>query len=461
MQKTDKILEVGSGSGYLTALLAEKGAHVYSVEIVPELKAMAENNLRTHGITNVTVEQGDAAQGWSKHEPYDVIVLTASTPILPETFLKSLNPGGRLFAIVGEDPVMEALLINCTAPGEFKTTQLFETCTAPFINALQTYPHDPEIEKGLAYVYLWQGSPDVAIDMFEDLQEEDPSNPEYYNALAYAHLQRYETIEARRLVNHAINIDPENVAAQQIKSSLAYAPPFLEADIWGGYTQIGEMSRAGLRAVQLSTQVSRSFRALVSYDNNMSLDNFYYVDQHLQAETYLAGGVVNWDKHYNTRLQLGYRDLASSGSQMLALGEQAVNLKDKKVIKAGGMYAIGHNVPDEWMMYAGINIPVMTHLRVEPVYYISHRDLAPSMEHRIGLNSQWTGKSGLEIGAGGHYGKVNAGSELGTAGTYGIYIAALIPVHRMVWLQANLRHEKGVAGMYQMAGFGVKLRFEQ
>lgn len=137
VQKTDKILEVGSGSGYLTALLAEKGAHVYSVEIVPELKAMAENNLRTHGITNVTVEQGDAAQGWSKHEPYDVIVLTASTPILPETFLKSLNPGGRLFAIVGEDPVMEALLINCTAPGEFKTTKLFETCTAPFINALQ------------------------------------------------------------------------------------------------------------------------------------------------------------------------------------------------------------------------------------------------------------------------------------------------------------------------------------
>ncbi len=64
VQKTDKILEVGSGSGYLTALLAEKGAHVYSVEIVPELKAMAENNLRTHGITNVTIEQGDAAQGW-------------------------------------------------------------------------------------------------------------------------------------------------------------------------------------------------------------------------------------------------------------------------------------------------------------------------------------------------------------------------------------------------------------
>jgi protein-L-isoaspartate(D-aspartate) O-methyltransferase len=137
VQKTDKILEVGSGSGYMTALLADRGAHVHSVEIIPELKAMAENNLKAHNITNVTVELGDAARGWSKYEPYDVIVLTASTPVLPAAFQNSLNPGGRLFAIVGEDPVMEALLITCVAPGEFTTTQLFETSTATLVNAQQ------------------------------------------------------------------------------------------------------------------------------------------------------------------------------------------------------------------------------------------------------------------------------------------------------------------------------------
>lgn len=137
INKTDKILEVGSGSGYMTALLAERGAHVYSVEIIPELKAMAENNLKAHNITNVTVEQGDAARGWPRHAPYDVIVLTASTPVLPDAFQNSLNPGGRMFAIVGEDPVMEALLITCVAPGEFTTTRLFETSTVPLINAQQ------------------------------------------------------------------------------------------------------------------------------------------------------------------------------------------------------------------------------------------------------------------------------------------------------------------------------------
>ena len=121
----------------MTALLAELGAHVHSVEIVPTLCAMAKINLQTHDITNVTIEQGDASQGWPNHAPYDVIVLTASTPVLPEAFQKSLNPGGRLFAIVGEDPVMEAILITRTASDTYQTTHLFETCTAPLQNAQQ------------------------------------------------------------------------------------------------------------------------------------------------------------------------------------------------------------------------------------------------------------------------------------------------------------------------------------
>lgn len=137
IKKTDKILEIGTGTGYMTALLAQLGAHVYSVEIMPEFKNMAEVNLKAHNITNTTLELGDAAHGWSKHEPYDVIVLTASTPVLPDNFKNSLNTGGRLFAIVGEDPVMDAELITCVAPGEFTVAKMFETSTPALINAAQ------------------------------------------------------------------------------------------------------------------------------------------------------------------------------------------------------------------------------------------------------------------------------------------------------------------------------------
>lgn len=141
VKKTDRILEVGSGSGYLSALLAKKGDYVYSVEIVPELKAMAEKNLQTHEISNVTVELGDAARGWPEHGPYDAIVLTGSTPVLPEAFQQSLKTGGRLFAVVGDAPVMQALLVTCVAQGEktgaYNTAGLFETCISPLKNAQQ------------------------------------------------------------------------------------------------------------------------------------------------------------------------------------------------------------------------------------------------------------------------------------------------------------------------------------
>ena len=141
IKKTDRILEVGSGSGYLTALLARQGEHVYSVEIVPELKAMAEKNLQAHGISNVTLEQGDAARGWPGHGPYDVIVLTGSTPVLPEAFQNSLKTGGRMFAVVGDAPVMEAVLVTCVAQekeaGVYNTISLFETCIPLLRNAQQ------------------------------------------------------------------------------------------------------------------------------------------------------------------------------------------------------------------------------------------------------------------------------------------------------------------------------------
>jgi protein-L-isoaspartate(D-aspartate) O-methyltransferase len=133
----DRVLEVGTGSGYMTALLASLAGHVYSVDIVAEFTRSAGQKLEAHGIRNVTLETGDAARGWSRHAPYDAIVLTGSLPVLPDDFPLSLLPGGRMVAIVGEPPVMEARLITCAAAGAYRTTGLFETCIAPLKNAPQ------------------------------------------------------------------------------------------------------------------------------------------------------------------------------------------------------------------------------------------------------------------------------------------------------------------------------------
>ena len=133
----ERVLEVGTGSGYMTALLAKRGAHVYSVEIIPEFSVQAAAKLRAHGIDNATLEVGDAARGWDRHAPYDVIVLTGSVPVLAEAFQRSLNPGGRLLAVIGEAPAMQARLVTCTAPNTYYATGLFETCIPALRNAPQ------------------------------------------------------------------------------------------------------------------------------------------------------------------------------------------------------------------------------------------------------------------------------------------------------------------------------------
>jgi protein-L-isoaspartate(D-aspartate) O-methyltransferase len=137
LKETDRILEIGTGSGYMTALLARLGGHVYSVEIVPEFTSSAAQRLKSAGIQNVTLETGDGARGWDRHAPYDAIVLTGSVPVLPQPFQKSLHPGGRMIAVVGEAPVMEARLITCVAHGAYNTVGLFETCITQLRNAQQ------------------------------------------------------------------------------------------------------------------------------------------------------------------------------------------------------------------------------------------------------------------------------------------------------------------------------------
>jgi protein-L-isoaspartate(D-aspartate) O-methyltransferase len=133
----DTVLEVGTGSGYQTALLAREARHVFSVEIIPEFSAQAAAKLKAHGVENITLEVGDAARGWERIEPYDVIVLTGSVPVLPDAFAQSLRVGGRLFAVVGEGPAMTARLVTRIAEDIFRSDNLFETCIPPLRNALQ------------------------------------------------------------------------------------------------------------------------------------------------------------------------------------------------------------------------------------------------------------------------------------------------------------------------------------
>ncbi len=136
LTRADQVLEVGTGSGYLTALMATLAGHVTSVEIVHELNAMAKQHLQAYHRDNITLEIGDASHGWGEQK-YDVIVLSGSTPVLPIEFQNQLKVGGRMFAIVGDAPVMQARVIKCVAAGVFETLTFMETSVPALQNAQQ------------------------------------------------------------------------------------------------------------------------------------------------------------------------------------------------------------------------------------------------------------------------------------------------------------------------------------
>jgi protein-L-isoaspartate(D-aspartate) O-methyltransferase len=134
---TERVFEVGAGSGFVTACLRAAGAAVQSIELLPELADMARRNLATLGVQDIEILTGDAVQ----YEPqgrFEAIAVTASLPVYDPRFQKRLAVGGRLFVVVGEAPVMEARLIRRVSEDVWTTEGLFETVIDPLINA--THP---------------------------------------------------------------------------------------------------------------------------------------------------------------------------------------------------------------------------------------------------------------------------------------------------------------------------------
>ena len=123
----ERVLEIGAGSGYMAALLAHKAQSVVSLEIRPALAAMASANLRRAGVMNASVREEDGSRGLPAEAPFDVIVLSGSVAALPPSLLEQLKPGGRLVAIVGDEPVMRATLVTCVAAAQFRREELFDT----------------------------------------------------------------------------------------------------------------------------------------------------------------------------------------------------------------------------------------------------------------------------------------------------------------------------------------------
>lgn len=134
LQPSDNVLEVGTGSAYLTACLARLAINIVSVDIIPDFTEAARAKLKAYGATNVVLHTGDASRGWGNHR-YNAIAVTGSVATVADVWRQSLTLGGRLFIVAGQAPAMEALLITRVAEQEWIQESLFDTVLAPLQNA--------------------------------------------------------------------------------------------------------------------------------------------------------------------------------------------------------------------------------------------------------------------------------------------------------------------------------------
>jgi protein-L-isoaspartate(D-aspartate) O-methyltransferase len=140
VQKHEKVLEIGAGSGFMAALLAHRAQRVISLEIVPELAAMARTNLQKAGIHNAEVRPLDGAQVVCPEGPFDVIILSGSVAEVPPALLAQLKVGGRLVAIVGSEPMMRATVVTRTSETGFKTSQPWDAVAPRLLNFPEPSP---------------------------------------------------------------------------------------------------------------------------------------------------------------------------------------------------------------------------------------------------------------------------------------------------------------------------------
>jgi protein-L-isoaspartate(D-aspartate) O-methyltransferase len=134
--KDETVLEIGTGSGFVTACLASLAKLVVSVEIFEDLHREAAARLDDAGIRNIELSVGDVMNGWQPEQAHDVVVVTGSVPSVPEQFLGWVNPGGRMFVINGESPAMEARLMERVGVSEWTVESLFETDLPPLVNSV-------------------------------------------------------------------------------------------------------------------------------------------------------------------------------------------------------------------------------------------------------------------------------------------------------------------------------------
>jgi Flp pilus assembly protein TadD len=346
----------------------------------------------------------------------------------------------------------------------------YDDARSTFTKLSRIHPEDAEAEKGLAYTALYSGDSEDAMARFNALTIKNPESREYWVAYGEACMAAKRTGSAREAFKKARAIEPSNAEIKNLLLSTRKAGAFAELDAWGGYSSVEGDSRVGMRFVQLTVQAAEKLRVYGKYDNSLSLDNRFFIQQDRFADAWFAGGVYDWNKSLTTKLEYGFRSLPGNTSQQLISFDQVFFLKHRSEYgltnwHIGGMAGIGNGISNEYLGYGGVYISLSRRWALEPTYYYSVSAFQNLQQHRLQGGVKYVAPAGLEINGGAYWSTNVASSKYppNNDKVYGAYLLALYPISSRWMAQLTWRQETGTGGTPNIVSVaaGLKLRFEK
>lgn len=342
----------------------------------------------------------------------------------------------------------------------------WSNATADFNAVLQKEPNNMDAQKGLAYVALWSGNYKKAIQSFNSLIEKQPGNKEFYIARGQAQLNEGLLVEARQSFQKAEQLDPNDPEPQQLANAVRTKPTILDVDILGGVSSTDGKSKAGLRFVQVSSQVSKQLQVAAKYDNSLSMDNLGLITRNKTIPYYAASLFYKWNAQTATRVEGGVRNFAdananeaSSESQFSI--EQVLFLKKGKSLKFGGA-VISPNVGQAaYILFAGYHQPISEKITAGINYFYTNRSASNTTENRFLADADFNLSKRNTINAGFYYGKSNSDVKILSGNIYGGFVRGYFPVSNSIGIHLGISAENNFVQNLFNVNAGFRFRLEK
>ncbi len=332
----------------------------------------------------------------------------------------------------------------------------------PFNAVLRSDPKNEEALTGLGIGYLRANNGAAALHHYKVLTRTYPDKAEHYLGLARSYAMLAQNYQARKALFKALKLDPDNPEARDLAGRISTEKAGVEIDAIGGFSNVDDEQRIGLRMAQLSFHYDERWTFYGRYDNSLSQDNIDFLRQKSRAASGWVGAFAAWSPRLATRMEYGLRSLPGQQLQNMLKVEQVIFLPQGFSLKIGGFSTL--DAGNEWLVSTGIYVPVGKSFSIEPTWYYSRNSSDGVGQHRILLASKIRLPKGYEVTAGGFYGNPKFQGEL-LPGMHskvtGAYLMGVLPFSERLWGLLVVNHERGVFSTSTVLAAGIKIRLEE